>query len=307
LAALEGTEEWEPDDIARRIAFLVDCADHSGNLSLLLGSTAEAYRALPRNVQRDLAQAQPASFAAQLYTRAGELAFATGDLAQGRECFQTAIDLLLNLGANPKSRAQPSISQFVKASELVAVIGSGKLELSDKGLRLVIGNLSFSLLWSRDTQPSYLGTVLPTLLLAVAATGGGADVPEVLLSPDQQPSLRFAISSASTKTEFMSLGFLKSVAPGGEANRLIDFGLNRSTGSAAVREMEREYRLRIHLLRRDSYHWSSLRPKAELLDLRLLLIQIALFRHENRVKHEVQAEAREPVSFLWELASQLSN
>jgi hypothetical protein len=308
MTPLAGTQEWDPDVVKRRLLFLRQCVRHHRDLSIRLGRLSSAPDEIISFTQNRPALLRNDGLEAQLLAEAAEISLALGDTSTGVEILREVVSRLFSRSnAQAANEYDGTLQQFVMASAFSALTQRGSLRMTDKGAVIAYKGGSAFFNWNHRTEVQELVRTLPMLLSIVAFNDAAEDLGSFLAKAEYDRRFELTLTAAATKPDFVVFGLLPAIYKN-EAARRRFHQLNRRDGFSALRELELGYSTRIDLLRRDIFHWKTLRPRAELIDWSLLIAQVALIRNDAmRFKIPRENETLPPTEFSRSLAMEFAS
>ena len=307
MTPLTGTEEWDLEVVKRRLFFLRQCVRQHRSLSIRLGRLSSAPDEIISFIQDRFTTPRIDGLEAQLLAETAEILLTLGDISAGVEILREAVSRLFSRSnVQAENEYQGTLQQFVIASVFSALTQRSSLRITGEGAVIVYTGGSAFFNWNHRVEVQELVRTLPMLLLIAASNDTAAELGSFLAKGEYNRRFALTLTAAATKPDFVVLGLLPAVYKN-EAARRRFHQLNRRDGFSALRELELGYSTRIDLLRRDTFHWKTLRPRAELIDWPLLIAQVALIRNgAMRFKIPRENQTLSPTDFSRSLAMEFA-
>lgn len=275
MIPLAGTREWKPEVVRRRLLFLRQCVAQHRNLSVRLGRLSTAPEERVSFLQDDTTDRRGDGLESQLLLESAEISLVLGDISTGARTLREVVSRLsLVADAQLESQYNGTMQQFVMTFVFGALTQQASVRVTSEGAAVAYsGGVAF-LNWNDRAEVQELIRTLPTLLSVVAFSESAEAIVPFLANNEYDRRFALALTAAATQPEFVVLGLLPAIYRN-QGVRTRFRQLNRRDGFSALRELELRYSTRIDLLRKDVFHWRTLRPRAELVDWSLLIAHVA--------------------------------
>ncbi|AWZ02492.1 hypothetical protein RHODOSMS8_02980 [Rhodobiaceae bacterium] len=281
MSRLPNTENWDVKSVSTRTAFLVSCAMRASELSDQLGPA------------QHLAKRSSTIGATESFLEAAEINFVTDNFSEGFELLQQA--------RSASSLFTFDIQDVLRSCVLMTLTDPVSISLTGDGIEIAQPQSPIFIKWAHLGSLVNISRALLTLILVAICSGGHINLSNS--KPADRTGIETALYAAAASPGFSVLGFF------GTPNETL--GVSDTTVSIswsplyALQIMEFNFENRVRHLAQDIYYWNTLRARAEIIDLRLLTVYIALFRSDrSHWFHEIPA-AGEASQFLRELAERI--
>jgi hypothetical protein len=306
MPRLFGTEEWNPRALRETVGYLLESMGDVGDLAGAFSPRerrriAQGDERAPYDEIRDVRLEQ--------LTEATALLLVSDDVESAKRLFADP-GWVLNghpTGDDPRGFAlvDTNVSQFVRLSLFAALTRRGTMRGSEKGLDFATENGYLRLLWAAAPEREFI-SVIPTIYSIAVASKSEPETLHFLADLINAALERLTDIDLFERPEFQVLGLYGVPA----IANAIGIGSPNTfavlDGFFALRELERQYALRIRQMRFDTYHWNRLNPTGDLIDWSLLIAEVAALRSDFSPFFPEQVNVAPETRFCWDLAKALT-
>jgi hypothetical protein len=306
MPRLFGTEEWNPLALRETVGYLLESMS---DVDALAGVFSQRER--PGGAQGDERRAYDVIRDVRLeqLTEAAALLLVSDDVESARRLFADPAWVLNGhpTGDDPKGFGivETNVTQFVRLSLFATLARRGTMRGSEQGLDFATQNGYLRLFWPGAPEREFI-SVLPTIYSIAVASKSEPEILYFLADLISRALAQLTDIDLFERSEFQMLGLYGVPA----IAKAIGIGAPNSfaplDGFFALRELERQYALRIRQMRFDAYHWNRLNPTGDLVDWPLLITEVAALRSNFSPFFAEQVNVAPETRFCWDLAKALT-